>query len=248
MQTFSTTVESRGNISVEANIGSTSSGRGLILKAISDISVNANLTLSTNAGNLVLWSRSGSTQNTSSQSGEGRISIGNGSQIATNGGAIILAGSSSVDASGFPNGHAFTNASSGNRYAIALGTSNTASGLTLNSGGGLIRLYGQTGASATQAYAGVAATTAQTTIDSGSGRQDWNFISASTADNAFESWGALTIQSSANANPSTPAINFFVRHNTSSTSFAPIQSQGHRPFHKFIASGGGDLNVSVTSS
>jgi hypothetical protein len=94
-----------------------SSGTGVLLKATGSIIGVGNIT--TAGGHALLWSRAGSTQNTNSQSGEGTIEINNGAAISTSGGAIILAGSSSVDANGYPNGHAFSNAADS---AIWMGT------------------------------------------------------------------------------------------------------------------------------
>jgi hypothetical protein len=241
-------VESAGSISVEASVVSSTSGSAVILKAGTDVLVSDSIQVTTNNGSAVFWSRSGSTQNQGSQNGEGRIRFGNGVTVNTGGGAIILAGSSSVDSNGLPNGSAFVNSSA---FAIQLGTNtSTGSAVQLLSNGGQIRLYGETGsgASAKQAFAGNIAPSNTIVANSGTGIQDWRFVSANTTDNVFEVWGGnLEVTSAAPANALTPAINFYVRSISASSSFTPIQHVSGRTT-KLIATGTGDLNVEVTSA
>jgi hypothetical protein len=141
MQTFSTTVESRGTISVQANISSTAVGNGLTLRATGRITVTAGASsasprlIGTASGPITFWT-TGS---------DGGVTLGNFTQLNTiqsgSAGAEITIGgglASSSDATR-PSGFAQSSEADG----ISLGTSATVSGVVMRAGSGNISLSGE---------------------------------------------------------------------------------------------------------
>jgi hypothetical protein len=245
MASESVLVESSGPINIAASVVSNTSGAGVTFKANLNVIVSNGVQLTTNNGNIVFWSRAAALNNPASQATEGRIEFGNSVTVNSNGGAIILAGSSSVDANGFPNGAAFTNASSGVRHAISLGTDTSLGDVQLLSGGGQIRLSAQTGSSALQAFAGKIGTSNKLIVDSGPGRQDWSIIGGNSGDNTFEVWnGSFEVISSADA-AELPAINLYVRNTGNGNAVIQQTANGTSTF---MVTGTGDLNVDVSTT
>ncbi|MCC6141929.1 MAG: filamentous hemagglutinin N-terminal domain-containing protein, partial [Nitrospira sp.] len=143
-----------GNLTVNANLTSTANGTGsLLLKSRGNITVAASKTLQTNNSALTLWSDSDANS-------DGHILLGNSvilnsanglTSQATGGGHLTLGGGTDADADGRPDGPAFSTTVHG----IQIGTTNT-SASALYSGGGDIRLKGQTSTtSGADAYHGI---------------------------------------------------------------------------------------------
>ena len=130
-----------GDATVGGNLNAqTSTSAPIVVKATANISVTASKTINTNGGGVVLWSRSGAAESSTTV---GAISLGNSSQIVTKGGRITLAGSNTNLVNGIPTGHAYTTTAS--TGGVQLGTSDLATdtNIVLNSSGGPIELYGQ---------------------------------------------------------------------------------------------------------
>ncbi|MCX8529256.1 MAG: hypothetical protein ORN27_04220, partial [Rhodoluna sp.] len=216
----------------------------ILVKARGNITLSASKTISTANAPIVIWGRAGSLESSTDQ---GYFTMDGGASISSGGGPIYIAGSSSVDSNNYPNGHLYTNDST-NKFAIAWGTSSSGSAMSVSSSGGDIRVYGQTGSAASQAFA-VQSSTAST-INAGSGRVDINILSASTNDNVFEAWnGGLTVSSSASADAvnNTPAIKWVSNQTNSASTFNPIQITGSGN-DIFQATGGGDIDFTATSA
>jgi filamentous hemagglutinin len=213
-----------------------SSGTGVLLKATGSISTLRSVT--TQGSHAVFWTRAGSAN---SSTDEGELSMNNASSITTNGGKIIIAGSTDQDSDGLPNGDIYGNGG----VTLSLGTASAAA-IALTSGNGDIRIYSRAGASASIAGAFINNGT-ETVIDSGTGRADLRFTSSGTADNVFESWGPFTVRSNAVSSATLPAVIFRAVQTNASSTPTPIQQQGTY-LHRFLALGGGDIAVSVTSA
>jgi hypothetical protein len=169
----------------------------------------------------------------------------NGAAITSSGGSIYIAGSNSTDANDYPAGHAYTNDTT-NNLALKLGSNSANAAVSITSGGGNIRIYGQTGSSAAHAMA-VQSTTAST-INAGAGRIDVDLQSTNTNDNVLEAWtGGLTVTSTAAADAvySVPAVKWSVKQNNSGAAYNAIQTGG---VFSINATGGGDIDFTATSA
>lgn len=109
-----------GAVNLNANINTSAGGVAgdVLIKATGDVSVAASKSITTNAGDVVLWSNSDA-------SGAGAIALGSGATLQTGGGDITMAGG--ADDNGAPGGYA--------RGVGVAGVSTTGS-FTINSGGG----------------------------------------------------------------------------------------------------------------
>ncbi|WP_392345694.1 autotransporter-associated beta strand repeat-containing protein [uncultured Polaribacter sp.] len=150
-----------GDITVSANISSTLSGAKVLLKASEDISLAENKSISTNVGNLLLWS------NSDGENENGSILLRDGSFVNTNGGHLWMGGGSgSTTWNGETVGNGF--AVSGTTINPSTG-SDTKAGVYLenfeaNTSGGDISIFSK----AYELYAFV--TYQNVTLDSGSGK------------------------------------------------------------------------------
>ncbi|MFM1795327.1 MAG: hypothetical protein RLZZ340_4, partial [Actinomycetota bacterium] len=230
----------------------TSTSGPVIFKATTNVITGDSDTIVTAGGDVVLWARSGSAENVASQTGEGFVKIGNSSSITTNGGDIIIAGSSSTDsATGYPNGHTFTNASG--IYGLYMGTATTGAPVNLtttdsdsSTTDGAIRIYAQSGSSAAHGVF-LKNNGTLTTWNSGTGRQDIHVLSANavaTTGYVFECSGPFTVKSAAVAD-AIPAIRFTVQQTNSASTIRPMMQNDVDT--KFIANGGGDLEMNITT-
>jgi hypothetical protein len=176
------------------------------------------------------------------QTGEGYVKIGNASSITTNGGDIVIAGSSSTDsATGYPNGHTYTNTSGIYGLYMGVATTGTPVNLTTTDSNsatvdGAIRIYAQSGSSAAHG-AFLKNNGTLTTWNSGTGRQDIHVLSANavaTTGYVFECSGPFTVKSAAVAD-AIPAIRFTVQQ-TNSASNKIAFGNGYRLY--FLATSG----------
>jgi hypothetical protein len=248
--TLSGAVTAAGTISVygqslilNGNL-STSTASQILLKARGNITLAASKSLTSTGGPIVIWGRAGSLE---SSADLGYFSMDNGSSLSSGGGAIYIAGSTLVDTNGFPLGHLYSNDTT-NKYAITIGTSSGGASSSISSGGGAIRMYAQTGNSASQAFAVQSGTAS--TIDSGTGRIDVNALSSNTNDNVFEAWnGGITVTSNAPADAvnNVPAIKWVSNQTNSSSTYNPIQTAGLNNL-TWQATGGGDIDFTATSA
>ena len=228
------------SISLTGGLASSTASK-ILVKARGNITLSASKAISTTNGPIVIWGRAGSLE---SSTDAGYFTMDNGASVTSGGGPIYIAGSTSVDSNSYPNGHLYTNESS--KFAVGMGTSPTGTNMSVNSSGGDIRIYGQTGSAASQAMA-VQGTTAST-INAVAGRVDINLVSATTNDNVFEAWnGGLTVSSSAPADGvnNTPAVKWVSNQTNSAATFNPIQTGG---VFSINATGGGDIDFTATSA
>ncbi|WP_298947697.1 MBG domain-containing protein [uncultured Polaribacter sp.] len=221
-----------GDITVSANISSTLSGADVLLKASEDISLAINKSISTNAGNLLLWSNSdGSTDN-------GSILLRDGSFVNTNGGHLWMGGGSgSTTWNGETVGNGF--AVSGTTIDPSTG-SDTKAGVYLenfeaNTSGGDISIFSKT-------YDTYAFVTHQDVIlDSGSGKISLEGIAEiggvrGGVTGIHDDSAVFTLSSS---NSSTSAIEIVFNSESGSSHGATLQGENN-----FIATNGG---ISFTS-
>ncbi|MFZ9649780.1 MAG: beta strand repeat-containing protein, partial [Fluviibacter sp.] len=160
--TLNNAISAKGNIAVtsgpsadkdlefKAGITNNTLNATTILKATRHVLQSTNaVTMQTNKGDLVFWSDSDATT-------DGRISIYAGSTIntangltttsASGGGKVIMAGGTTTDSSGYPTGYAKTTTAS--TSGVFYGASSTASTTNyMYTGGGSIRMYGQSSGS-----------------------------------------------------------------------------------------------------
>jgi hypothetical protein len=133
-----------GDIEVNESLISSANGAAILLKSSSSIAVDADKSIQTNGGDIIFWA------NAADGNTSGHILMGDGvtlnsingstSSGLSGGGDIILAGGSSVDSDGLPNGYA----QSSSKYGVSLNASQSDEKLfSAYSGGGNIRIYGK---------------------------------------------------------------------------------------------------------
>ena len=132
-----------GNITVDGNINTAAGNANgdILLKATGNITQNASRTMTTNGGDVTLWSDSDAT-GTATTAG-GTIALLNASSITSNGGNITLGGGADANSDGIPDGYAI-----GAYTMTARGASNATAGLSLDNailtaGAGNVFLRGQ---------------------------------------------------------------------------------------------------------
>ena len=189
-----------GNVSVNAAMNSTASGKGILLEALGQVTDSANLT--TNGGDITFWSNSnGGTT--------GGIVVNNNVTLTSGGGWITMGGSAgNVSISGLPATSALGTALpqgyaknvTGTIVGLSLGTvyagAETAN-VTINSGNGRIGLAGESslyvliGGSSYLSFGLVAYNAVN--INSGSGDLVVNGLASGSPGNATStSWGIVT--------------------------------------------------------
>jgi hypothetical protein len=132
-----------GDITVDGNIN-TSAGNAngdILLKGTGNITQNASRTITTNGGDVTLWSDSDAT-GTATVAG-GAIALLNASTITSNGGNITLGGGADANTDGIPDGYAI-----GAYTMVARGAAPATAGLSLDNavltaGAGNVLLRGQ---------------------------------------------------------------------------------------------------------
>jgi gliding motility-associated-like protein len=131
------------NITINENLNTAAGNANgdILLKATGDIVLAANKSITTNGGDVVLWSDSDSSGTTTTAGGT--ISLLASSSISTEGGNIILAGGNDTNADGIPDGYAI-----GGLSGTAHGLTNVRSALyldaaSLDAGTGNVLLRGQ---------------------------------------------------------------------------------------------------------
>jgi hypothetical protein len=218
-------VESFGDITVVNGFTSSTSGSDLSLKARGSISVNANQTIKTNGGDVIIWSDS-------DVSGGGVIRLLNNSEICTTsgtcgtattgGGDIVLAGgAASTDAArpgGFAAGFGTTSNGTGTSTmtGVQIGTQQQAGqGARLYSAGGQITIRGA-GATANSTDRPTAIDVlAASVINSGAGQiqidAEYRSSNAGQRTIEFSAWGGGTTTITSTNNSSSAVV---IRSNT----------------------------------
>ena len=141
-----------GNITLNANLTTTTNGSGILAMATGAITTADNLGFNTNNGSLTLWSNSNGVATTATAIQVGNNTIFNTSGTAnqlTGGGNIILGGGS-ASSNGAPTGAAL---SSGG-YGVAIGAwGAAATNVSFVSGGGNVSIIGCTSAASDEGLA-----------------------------------------------------------------------------------------------
>ncbi|MCG5644308.1 YDG domain-containing protein, partial [Flavobacteriaceae bacterium LSUCC0859] len=123
------------DIVVSGSISSTKSNSNILLKAKGYIYANTNHNISTNGGDIILWSN---TANTTSGTANNEVDLRGNNTISTSGGDIYLAGGLD-DGNGRPAGYAYRS------YDDEIRPADLGTNVTLNSAGGNIFMRGQGG-------------------------------------------------------------------------------------------------------
>ena len=98
-------LEAENDIYIDHSIVSTGDNAlGFTAKAAAKIIVNDGVGISTNGGDIILWSNSG---NITSGAGEHFIRLDAGTTLNSDGGNIVLAGGIDSNSDGYPDGYAY---------------------------------------------------------------------------------------------------------------------------------------------
>ncbi|NGZ90179.1 beta strand repeat-containing protein, partial [Psychroflexus maritimus] len=130
-----------GSIAVNQNLTSTASGEDILLKGSGSITLASSKTITTNAGDVILWANR---NNVTSGTGNHGITLAGSNTVSTSGGKIVLAGglddggNGGTGSDGIPDGYSYSGSSSDQGIELA----NAAS---LLSGGGDILIRGAGG-------------------------------------------------------------------------------------------------------